>query len=1077
MNAPVAEKKKERTIRSETTKVFLVIFVILAFVGVFTIFSAIRGSKTFSTIREVHLKQFKAAEVMKQRALDVIAIYYLLATDQDLELLMQELMRYEGLIKSFDESAVSLEKTYQTSDSPEKNKVMGLLKQTKEIFEELNMNCRQMTFAMMEGKKEESKKHLPAINAGISKFKAQLDAVEKVVEKELEVEANRAQSLLQKTTWVGISITFLAVFITLGLIYYLMKFLSISLLPISNLMHNMRQAVFSIDKNLNIISPVSAYSSSVFGEEIVGKNIYDIAYKEVDLKAEAFSANKMALDVVFGADDLQWMLQEDGLMRQVKRTVGGSEKILKLTYTPLMEKDLVQNIMIVAEDVTEVEKLRAEALKKQAEMEIVKGVIGVEISDLEAFLTGSQNQMIECRSLMSKIENDKESRQLLFRILHTLKGNSRMYKLNAISEVVHIVENTVVGINKQIDSGEEVTHDQKVDLLKGYDEIEDVLALHSKMARKLFGLNDLYSGRVEEQIHRAMIGLENVYFHFDEELSFPEDLEKDMAEYVDQAKKAATYFEKESLVDLTQKISIGSFKTHRDQLLKDFREEYMKLLMQNSGVIAFKREPEEWISLFLGIFEFTSLFESDGISDSVKRDQGLDKLFVIADSLKLGFVKTKVLFLQRLFAHHKDFTHNTSMYGVAKEELSSLWSFMAAVTSLETSFAIDKDLEVKIFQVLSKSEINGDVLDNLTTVKVLPLSFFRSLDRRQVTFQTFITLATQYLKHSKREDAIKEFFGTSGQIEEMEDFFETLRDGTANGFQQALSKLPAQFPMGCLLRNEKYSSQLHLDIMKLILTYKTGDNFMQNEEQTVEIPAICFNEIKTLSLKVSEEFSKTPSIPEKIDRLMHLNNLIQHALDYPIQSLCKKMEPMVSELSKRMGKDILYKVSGEYIALQRDTAYALRDALVHVIRNSLDHGIETPEERVQKGKSPKATIEIFVRKANEFVEVLVRDDGRGIDYEKVAKKALSNGAITEAQAISLSIQEKLELIFLPNLSTKEEVTALSGRGVGMDAVKTTVEELGGRVIVKSEKDRGTEFLMLIKTEKNAEQSIDNKQAV
>lgn len=1024
------KKKKERTIRSETTKVFLVIFAILVFVGIFTIGSSIIGSNNFSNIREVQLKQFRAVEVMKQQALDVIGIYYLLATDQDQEILMRELKRYDGLVESFEHARNSVILSYKDSKSSEKAKIIALLAETKQIFDDLNNSCRRMTFAMMGGDKKASAAEFPAIDVGIKKFKGSLDAVEGIVVKQLDSEVEQAQFVFKHTTRLGITIIVLAVFITIGLIYYLMKFLSVSLLPISNLMHNMRQAVFSIDKDLKVISPVSAYSSVVFGEEIVGKNINDIAYKEVDLKSEDYSRNKMALDVVFGADDLQWMLQEDGLMRQVSRTVNvdGSDqqRILKLSYTPLMQKDLVQNIMVVAEDVTEIELLRAESLAKQGELEIIKGVIDIDTNDLEAFLVGARAQIIECRGLLNKLEASKDSRQLMFRILHTLKGNSRMYNLGAISEVVHVAESSVVEINHQIDIGEPLTKEHIAAIVKGLDSIEDVLALHSKMARKFFGLKDLYSDRAEEQLNKAIASIEMAM-----------DCGTDAATIkplADDAFKAAEYFEKDSLSDVLSKLA----QSGSDKIRSQVSDEYLNVLLQNGGIRVFALDASRWISLFHTIYDLSREFVAD--PNGARFIQAAQELVVLADAENTAFIRMKVL----SFAEDKNHI---------AEGITSMWRFMAAVCAMESAYAVDNAQAMAIRAELIAPTENID-LDKITSARLLPVSLFRSFERKSIARNEFWQMAFKFLQIASIEEGVRAFIGLPDSHMFTASVIEHLKTGSAAGWARAAA-FKDDFPLFELFK-ETHSSQLQLDVMRLLATYsKEGLAPFESEEQTFEITATCFNEIKTLAGNLA---SAKMADSESVQRL---NQAVMHAFDYPIRSVCKKMEPMVYELSKRMGKDIQFSVTGENIAVARDSAYALRDALVHIIRNSLDHGIETPEERIAKGKNSKASLEIGILRKDKLIEISVRDDGRGIDADKLVKKAISMGNIAEADTVNLSREQRLQLVFVPNLSTKEEVTALSGRGVGMDAVKNTVDMMGGSIKVSSVIDAGTEFVMLV----------------
>src|SRR5262249_14429784 len=148
------------------------------------------------------------------------------------------------------------------------------------------------------------------------------------------------------------------------------------------------------------------------------------------------------------------------------------------------------------------------------------------------------------------------------------------------------------------------------------------------------------------------------------------------------------------------------------------------------------------------------------------------------------------------------------------------------------------------------------------------------------------------------------------------------------------------------------------------------------------------------------------------------------------------------------------KLVGQETELDRTVVDALGDPIVHLVRNAMDHGLEGPEERVAAGKSPTGTVEISARHAGGNVVITVTDDGRGVDAAAVARTAVARGLITAEQAEELDVARAIELLFTPGFSTAATTTDISGRGVGMDAVRETVRELGGDVSMSSEPGRG-----------------------
>lgn len=164
---------------------------------------------------------------------------------------------------------------------------------------------------------------------------------------------------------------------------------------------------------------------------------------------------------------------------------------------------------------------------------------------------------------------------------------------------------------------------------------------------------------------------------------------------------------------------------------------------------------------------------------------------------------------------------------------------------------------------------------------------------------------------------------------------------------------------------------------------------------------------------------------------------------------------LVRDLSKNLGKNVEFLIEGTETELDKTVIDEIGDPLMHLIRNSLDHGIESPEERVKRGKPAKGILLLKASHAGDHIVVETADDGRGMDPEKIRQSAVRKGVISEAESRKLSPSETFNLIFMPGFSTSKEITSVSGRGVGMDVVKTTVEGLGGEIQVKSEVNVGT----------------------
>ncbi|MDI9611053.1 MAG: chemotaxis protein CheA [Archaeoglobales archaeon] len=202
-----------------------------------------------------------------------------------------------------------------------------------------------------------------------------------------------------------------------------------------------------------------------------------------------------------------------------------------------------------------------------------------------------------------------------------------------------------------------------------------------------------------------------------------------------------------------------------------------------------------------------------------------------------------------------------------------------------------------------------------------------------------------------------------------------------------------------------------------------------------------------------QELSEAVNIMEK--SITSLQDEVMKVRMVKVERVFNKFPRMVRDLARKFGKKIEFVMEGLDTELDRTVLDDMSDPIMHLLRNAVDHGIETPEERKTKGKRETGLIKLSARREKNNVVIEVEDDGRGIDLEKIRRKAIEKGLISEGSQIS---EEDLKaLIFLPGFSTKDQATEISGRGVGMDVVKTTVEKLGGSLRVISEKEKGTKI--------------------
>ena len=206
----------------------------------------------------------------------------------------------------------------------------------------------------------------------------------------------------------------------------------------------------------------------------------------------------------------------------------------------------------------------------------------------------------------------------------------------------------------------------------------------------------------------------------------------------------------------------------------------------------------------------------------------------------------------------------------------------------------------------------------------------------------------------------------------------------------------------------------------------------------------------------SGDVRNAETVGQRIDLVTsELQEAIMLTRMQPIGNVFNKFPRVVRDLSKMLNKQMDLTIVGKDVELDKTIIEAINDPLTHLVRNSVDHGIEPPDERVRKGKNPKGLIVLKAYHAAGQVVIEISDDGKGLDGNILAETAVNKGLITPEQAKTMSEKERVNLILLPGFSTAKKVTDVSGRGVGMDVVKTNLDQLGGSIEIESEVGKGT----------------------
>jgi len=215
-----------------------------------------------------------------------------------------------------------------------------------------------------------------------------------------------------------------------------------------------------------------------------------------------------------------------------------------------------------------------------------------------------------------------------------------------------------------------------------------------------------------------------------------------------------------------------------------------------------------------------------------------------------------------------------------------------------------------------------------------------------------------------------------------------------------------------------------------------------------------------LEYNLPEMSKEVKEVGSYINRISdELQNAIMSIRMVKIKTIFQKMPRVVRDISQSTGKKIELIMEGEDTEIDKTIIEQISDPLVHLIRNAADHGIEVPEERLSKGKLEVGKIELRAYNENKHVYIEIGDDGKGIDAERLKKKAVEKGFINETEAERMTRSQLINLIFLPGFSTAKQITEVSGRGVGMDIVKSNIEKINGNITIESVVDKGTKMII------------------
>ena len=879
---------------------------------------------------------------------------------------------------------------------------------------------------------------------------------------------------------------------------------------VSNLLNNMRQSVFTINSEGKVMTPVSRFTFDIFEKNIEGQNVFNHIYSSIDKSSELYSAIKSVFSMVFLSDEFQWDLSEDYLPRRVIFNNSNddndqTDKILKVAYTPLWKDEgLLERIMFVVEDITEIEKLEKEMNEQKSvaskNIQMLQEMASSNKEDLSIFFTNASKLAAESiastKNYRENIPTKDNFPELenIFRNLHTIKGNSRIFGLSLISSFVHILESNVNDFQNLEKDKKKPEISSVDDFIQSLYSVQGQLNDYMKVGQEVFDLQFTEDKKFKKELQQSLIQLD---FLFQESITKPLE-QMDSTHFQDKIKllkKRESFSDniyqlklklhtikgvsrsigereiseiihtiENGIQSITQSENISKEKFYGvliSPLTKVFHLGKSLYFKNNMHKERNKVTHEAWVKIFLDTYNFSKKLAVRYFTNEVNDND----LKICLENIRITATENGLDLMARIV--NKSFIaldDKASIEDVIFPFCIEMWSYLSLISLLDFDKNGDLKNAEKAFHHFQEKDFTLDETGNIG--KTIFVSFLRTLFREEIASKEDFLKLMEITLQCGPKSVLKAFIPGESFHHLLPEILNELEDNfTTEGISKIIKKENEGesyfFSFLTTFINKKNDYYLRIIETLTLLRYFTEFDEESKEivmPQFVEVLLDNFNQFKKTIDEIQED--------QKVSDIKNFYPQFDRLLDMPVKYSFVRFKSVVKDLSRDLGKKVKFFISGDQGSLNRDKLNLLLDSMIHLIRNSLDHGIENPDTRLLSGKEEFGTLEVkCVEEKDKSLKISVKDDGKGINPEAVVQKGIKEGLITAQQAEKMSDNEKISLIFLPNFSTKKVTTEVSGRGVGMDVVKNNFDSIGAELTLNNKPGEGTEFIIVIKNNK------------
>ena len=470
------------------------------------------------------------------------------------------------------------------------------------------------------------------------------------------------------------------------------------------------------------------------------------------------------------------------------------------------------------------------------------------------------------------------------------------------------------------------------------------------------------------------------------------------------------------------------------------------MITQNELIKYFLSEAEDHINTLIeGIEDLeTKGYTKETLESLFRATHTLKGSAAIVKLDKISFLSHK---LEDLFEAilNGEIKYDNSLNRVIKNVINLISLYINEVSTNEAEKTeLNQDIINLLDNILEKKEAVIEQPEVVTTFEALPIVNTVRVDIRAI--DNILTLLGEILVQKNA-------------ITDKEKELEEIIEGISHSSKRLINEINAFSDRYWLVtqdKQQKITDSFFTDFSDLEFDrYDEYHIFLRKIQEITNDIAEAINSLFSYSEHLS---SNLKSFSREIGYLK--DNLIEMRM-IPISRLLHRLSESAKDIAKDTGKKVQIEIKGSEIKVDRPIYDAIYEPLFHILRNALNHGIESPEERIRKGKSETGSITIEVKKEGKNIVINIKDDGRGINLPKVKERAIQKGLLTADKAPFVSNEELFSFIFMPGFSTVDNVDLLKGRGVGLDIVKTEISKLKGTVEVFSEIDKGTIFTIKI----------------